>query len=153
MVVVMDLHCIHFSFLISHFSFLISHFSFIIHHSSFIIYYSNHCYHQSSNLPFLYFLTNRVMVLYDNEEVGSRSLMGADSTLLGDVYQAVSPNEEFQRMARQKSLLLSCVGIPSFHLSHNHHSLHCTLSIIHRIWHTPFTPILRVSTSLTTSLR
>ena len=50
------------------------------------------------------------MVLYDNEEVGSRSLMGADSTLLGDVYQAISPDAECQRMARQKSLLLSCVG-------------------------------------------
>ena len=35
-----------------------------------------------------------VMVLYDNEEVGSRSLMGAGSTMLGDVFRAICPSTE-----------------------------------------------------------
>ena len=47
-----------------------------------------------------------VMVLYDNEEVGSRSLMGAGSTMLGDVFRAICPSTEMA-----KSMLLSCVGL------------------------------------------
>lgn len=71
------------------------------------------------------------MVLYDNEEVGSRSLMGADSTLLSDVFQAIAPEEEHQRMARQKSLLLSCVSKSTPFLKKKMHRIRIQASINH----------------------
>ena len=51
------------------------------------------------------------MVLYDNEEVGSRSLMGAGSTMLGDVFRAICSSTEMARISRRRSMLLSCVGM------------------------------------------
>ena len=53
----------------------------------------------------------RCMVLFDNEEVGSDSLMGAGSTLLGDVMRTISGSSEADRVSRRKSMILSCVGV------------------------------------------
>lgn len=52
----------------------------------------------------------RCMVLFDNEEVGSDSLMGAGSTLLGDVMRGISGSAEMDRVSRRNSMILSCVG-------------------------------------------
>ena len=52
----------------------------------------------------------RLMVLFDNEEVGSDSLMGAGSTLLSHVIKSISTNTE--SVARRRSMVLSCVGQP-----------------------------------------
>lgn len=54
--------------------------------------------------------TVRVMVLFDNEEIGSGSLMGAESTLLGDVLRGLATTPEQEQISRRKSMILSCVG-------------------------------------------
>lgn len=51
----------------------------------------------------------RVMVLFDNEEIGSGSLMGAESTFLGDLIQNLHSNTDYERICRSKSMILSCV--------------------------------------------
>lgn len=65
----------------------------------------------------------RVLVLYDHEEVGSRSFAGAQSTLLGDVLERVarsaSPRDSeahFRAMAR--SMLLSADMAHAVHPNH-----------------------------------
>ena len=52
----------------------------------------------------------RLLVLFDNEEVGSDSLMGAGGTLLGDVLRSIQGTDEADRIGRRKSMILSCVG-------------------------------------------
>lgn len=51
----------------------------------------------------------RLMVLFDNEEIGSGSLMGAESTFLGDVLKTVNGDPDHERICRRKSMILSCV--------------------------------------------
>ena len=53
----------------------------------------------------------RLLVLFDNEEVGSSSLMGAGSTLISDVFSRLCKNAEYERISRRKSMVLSCVCI------------------------------------------
>lgn len=55
--------------------------------------------------------TVRVMILFDNEEIGSGSLMGAESTLLGDVLRGLASTPEQEQISRRKSLILSCVSV------------------------------------------
>ena len=52
----------------------------------------------------------RVIALFDNEEIGSGSLMGAESTFLGDLIQNIHSTADEERIARRKSMILSCVG-------------------------------------------
>ena len=52
----------------------------------------------------------RLVVLFDNEEVGSDSLMGAGSTLLSHVIKSICTSTE--SVARRRSMVLSCVGQP-----------------------------------------
>ena len=51
----------------------------------------------------------RLMVLFDNEEIGSGSLMGAESTFLDDVIKAVNTTFDNEHTCRSKSMILSCV--------------------------------------------
>lgn len=58
--------------------------------------------------------TIRVIILFDSEEIGSCSLMGAESTLLGDVLRGLEPNPDMEQIARRKSLILSCVVVSCY---------------------------------------
>lgn len=52
----------------------------------------------------------RVMVLFDNEEIGSGSLMGAESTCWATCCAGWQRRPEQELISRRKSMILSCVG-------------------------------------------
>lgn len=72
----------------------------------------------------------RLMVLFDNEEIGSGSLMGAESTFLGEVISGLNPTSDHERICRRKSMILSCVYSLSL------------IDIIYRIWLMQFIQIM-----------